>query len=262
MALSWRGTLGVLADLFFPPLCVLCEAPLGGERPEVCFACRDSFRTLRPGGCARCGSPAPASRLPCRLCRGWLELQGARSAYLFTGAVRGWIHAVKYGALTGLVPLAGAPLERCLGDAVSTWGAPAALVPVPLHAARRRERGFNQAELLAGELAGRCGVPVVPVLARARPTRAQVELDAGKRRANVAGAFRVRPELEAFCRGRTLALVDDVLTTGSTLEACAAALHDGGAERVFAVTLARAVPTGAAPPVEASGAKAYHCTLF
>ena len=110
-----------------------------------------------------------------------------------------------------------------------------AVVPVPLHAARRRERGFNQADALARHL----GLPVLGVLRRTRRTAVQADLPAARRHANVRGAFAVRPRTDV--RGLTLVLVDDVCTTGATLYACASALVAAGAADVRALTAARAV---------------------
>jgi ComF family protein len=142
----------------------------------------------------------------------------------------------------GLAALAGAALEETLAGAPQAWRDAAALVPVPLHSSRRRERGFNQAELLGAELARRAGIPLLAVLERRRPTLAQVGLTGAERRVNVAGAFRVRDTFTAFCPGRSFLLLDDVLTTGATLEAAAEALVHAGGGPVRAIALARALP--------------------
>jgi ComF family protein len=231
-----------VAAVFFPPLCLLCEASLGDERPEVCPACRGAFRKLKLPFCGRCGSPGPTGAAGCRVCAGWRDLTQARSALLFVGSVRSWIHQLKYGGVAGLAPLAGEPLEASFREAPRAWREAAALVPVPLYPARRRERGFNQSALLAEELARRIGIPSLELLERLRATAPQVDLTAAERRGNVRGAFRVRDAVAAFCHGRSFLLVDDVLTTGATLEAAAAALMEGGAGRVWALTLARALP--------------------
>jgi ComF family protein len=166
----------------------------------------------------------------------------ARSALAFVGAARTWVHTLKYRGLTGLAALGGPPLERAFREAPEEVRGAAALVPVPLHSARLRQRGFNQSELLAAELGRRVGLPVVPVLGRRRATLAQAGRGAAERRENVRDAFTVRPEHGALCCGRTLVLVDDVLTTGSTLDSAAAALVGAGAGSVHALTAARALP--------------------
>jgi ComF family protein len=233
---------GVLA-VFFPPLCHLCEASAEGLSPEVCAGCRAAFRPPRPPLCVRCGAPGTAAPPPCRTCAGWLALDHARSALLYAGPVRTWVHELKYGGLTALAPLGREPLLRALHEGPAHWS-DAALVPVPLHPVRERERGFNQAELLAGELARGAGLALLPVLRRVRPTRPQVGLAAADRARNVHGAFGTDPARVPLLRGRTALLVDDVFTTGSTLEAAAAALRAAGAAQVGAVTLARALPGG------------------
>ena len=261
-AVRWAAS--VLA-VFFPPLCLLCDEPLaGGERPEVCGRCRASFRAPGPAGCGRCGAPVgspspvprpakvpaclsasvppPGRREACRHCEAWEALTQARAALLFAGQVRGWMHRLKYGGVTGLAGVAADPLERAFRDAPDEWRNAAALVPVPLHPVRRRERGFNQSELLAVELSRRIGLPVQPLLCRRHPTARQVGLAAADRRRNVNGAFEVRAELGALCRGRCLVLVDDVLTTGATLDAAARALAAAGAGPVLGLAAARALP--------------------
>lgn len=237
-----RSCLSSLVAVFLPPLCLVCEAPLTGERPEICSRCVGTFRTIKASSCARCGAPAGHPGRRCRLCAEWSAIAHARSALLFGGGVRSWIHLLKYGGLTSLAQLAGPFLEDCFHAAPREWAGAGALVPVPLHRARKRERGFNQSELLAAELARRVGLPVLSTLERHRATAPQIGLSADARRENVGAAFRLREDLASFCRGRALILVDDVLTTGSTLEACAGVLMDGGSGPVYALTLARALP--------------------
>ncbi len=114
------------------------------------------------------------------------------------------------------------------------------LVPVPLHSQRLRERGYNQAALLARAVGDVLGVPALPTaLVRSRQTRSQVELGAQERRENVRGAFAVPPAAVATIRGQAITLIDDVCTTGATLEACAAALRQAGARSVWGLTLGR-----------------------
>lgn len=149
------------------------------------------------------------------------------------------LHAFKFRGRQALA----APLGDLLVEVAARRlpdGAPALLVPVPLHPRRERERGFNQALLLARRLGRARGIPVrADALVRAAATQAQTELDARARRANVRGAFRLRrPEAIA---GRHVLLVDDILTTGATLSECARCLREGGAATVGALTVARVV---------------------
>jgi ComF family protein len=154
---------------------------------------------------------------------------------------------LKYGQERHLVSLLSGLLQDCLA---SRPLAADALVPVPLDAARLRARGYNQASLLAASLGAALGWPVLPnALQRTRATRPQVGLSPHERRANVRGAFRC-PD-PALVQGRRLLLIDDVMTTGATLESCAEPLVAAGAERVYGLVVARDVP---GQPVSGSAA--------
>ncbi len=163
-----------------------------------------------------------------------LQIKSIRSAVYFEGVLREAIHCFKYRGRT--------VLAEPLGDLMATYWTQHTmpidvLVPVPLHAARLRERGYNQAALLAREMARRVGLTVDErVLVRRRATASQVKLDADQRKANVRAAFRCSGD---GLTAKRILLIDDVCTTGATLEACAAALYDGGARSVQALTLAR-----------------------
>ena len=215
-----------LLDLALPATCPGC----GREGAPICAACRPALdvRIDRPAG-VMIGLPA---ELPAPL----VQLEWAAP---FTGTVRAALHALKYAGERRLAtPLGEAAAERWRragagGDIV---------VPVPVHAERARERGYDQAVLLAEAVAGRLRLPTVAFLERERRTVAQFELDRRQRRTNVAGAFNLRsrdPRLRAAVRGRWLILVDDVTTTGSTLAACGDVLMAAGALAVSGLTIAR-----------------------
>jgi len=170
----------------------------------------------------------------CSLCRrGLLGFDAAYSFGAYEGVLRDLIHLFKYARIR--------PLERPLGEMLAS-AIPRdrtfdAVIPVPLHWRRRLQRGFNQSRLLGAAAARRYGVPVVEALRRGRATAAQAGLTNARRRENVAGAFTVKRK-EAVA-GRTILLVDDVMTTGATASACAAALKRAGARYVALLTLAR-----------------------
>ena len=192
---------------------------------------------VMPPFCTRCGGTLPhdQSRL-CPRCRTHRpRIDCIRSVFLFQGTLREAVHRFKYDGLTVLAT----PLGGLMAAYLREHPLPAdVLVPVPLHPARVRERGYNQSALLVQAMARDGSVPVdMRSLVRRRATVPQVGLGAGERAKNVAGAF--------FCTGNALAgndvlLVDDVCTTGATLEACAAAVREAGARSVRALTLARA----------------------
>jgi ComF family protein len=174
----------------------------------------------------------PLARCPrCRRTR--RHVSSARAVGAYDGALRAIVHALKYDGRRSLAPaLAGLMRER---GSIVLEGADA-LVPVPLHPSRRRERGFNQ----AADLARHLHLPVVPALRRTRATAAQAGLPAGRRHGNVRGAFAITRRGAALY-GRTVVLVDDVSTTGATLEACARVLKECGVAEVRALTAARVV---------------------
>ena len=162
-----------------------------------------------------------------------LRVDGVRAAVKFRNVIQRAVHAFKYQDRTDLA----LPLAELMA---TTWAEGLfpvdCLIPVPLHPGRLRERGYNQSALITKELAKRINLPIISqVLARSRETKTQTELGAAERRQNVMGAF-----VAHNVQGRSVLLVDDVCTTGSTLEACADALRAAGADRVFAMTLARA----------------------
>ena len=189
--------------------------------------------------CARCGrelASEPSASGLCARCRSTpFQVERIRSAVYSEGALREAIHAFKYDGVTALAaPLASLMVEYWSKQPTSVD----VVVPVPLHERRLRRRGFNQAALLARELAKQVQLPLDEgSLVRHRSTAAQVDLDADERRENVRDAFRCIGDSVA---GKDVLLIDDVCTTGSTLEACATALREGGAKSVQALTLARA----------------------
>lgn len=217
-------------NLLFPPQCGGCCA----AGSLWCAACRATVKPVEPPWCEKCGAPNTSMRL-CSRCRAQpLQMDSIRSVALFQGPLREGIHRYKYQRLASLADPFGDMLIEywCTHQLTADW-----LVPVPLHPSRERDRGYNQSNLLARRLAAGVGVPISAAgLRRTRATAVQMELNAAQRKENVAGAFACD---EARVRGKRVIVVDDVCTTGATLEACAAALLKAGAVSVMGLTLAR-----------------------
>ncbi len=239
-----------LEQLLLPAECLLCRALLSYRDSDrlVCAVCRHRWRAVRPPWCERCGQPEPHFG-PCRVCAGWpAVLSPIRSAVWLDAGARDAVHALKYGGLPRIA--------EDLADVMARVTLPIAgrpvLVPVPLAAARLRERGYNQSDRLAAALARRWRRPVARnVLVRVRETASQTALTPAARQANVAGAFQASTAgMGGLTPGRgpgvnlpgqTLVLVDDVFTTGATLAEAARALEGGGARAVAAITFGRAI---------------------
>jgi ComF family protein len=237
---GWWPWVTAALDLVFPPLCPVCDGLLGkGRRDPLCGACWKGFDRISPPWCRCCGAPLGIEGL-CGACRSRRpRFAYARAALRYGDLAREAIHAFKFGGRRGLANPLG-DLLAGVGLSALPGAVPDVLVPVPLHPRRARERGYNQALLLARRLERAWGVPVAAdVLLRNVPTLPQTDLDAAARRRNVRDAFAVRrPEVIA---GRHVVLVDDVLTTGATAGECARVLLRAGAATVGVVTVARAL---------------------
>lgn len=230
-----------LADLFWPRQCEGCGAVPDAGSHYLCWDCRAGMPWIEPPYCDRCGDPVSGvitNSYLCSLCSAREPaFDRARSAVRFRGGVKDWLHRFKYSHATHL--------SRDLGSVLAAmvrahYGqeTPDAVAYVPLHAVKERSRTYNQARLLAGELARGMGLPLARgCLERTRDTGTQTHLTARQRALNVEGAFRVRsPE---WVEGRNFLLVDDVMTTGATVNECARALKAAGAGRVLVATVAR-----------------------
>ncbi len=223
-----------ISDLLFPPQCVICKR--GGH--TLCPQCLGTLQPLNPPYCLHCGTQL-SPYTTCRKCQyGALRLSMLRVFGSYEGSLRSCIHAFKYDGQKRLAE----PLGKLLVQAYIKCGLQAdLLIPVPLHKEREHQRGYNQAALLARQCAMQLGVPLrEDILLRKRATVAQVGLSVQERQQNVAGAFVCHPLFTTGALfGRTILMIDDVCTTGSTLEASAAALFAVGARRVCGLVLAR-----------------------
>lgn len=224
---------GIALDLLFPRWCVGC----GREGDFICSTCSRSLARINPPLCPRCGRPQ-LNNVICPVCVGWqASIDGIRAPFRFDGAIRRAIHELKYRNLRAIAPLLG----QWLNDYRAANQLPGeVLVPVPLHRKRLRERGYNQSRLLALEMGKLSGLPVIDgCLVRERNTAPQARTaNVNQRRENVADAF--------ICRDRRLEdkavlLIDDVATSGATLDACARALKTSGAGPVWGLALAKEI---------------------
>ncbi|MDO3378597.1 ComF family protein [Geoalkalibacter halelectricus] len=226
--------------LFLPPCCPLCDQPLGAKDQDgFCAVCRDAFRLLASPCCPRCSLPYAAADGSDHLCENCTRQEPpfvwAAAAAHYEGALRDAVQLFKFGRRLDLDRPLAALLLAATGERIRAF-APDLIVAVPLHAQRLRQRGYNQAQLLARILAKdlRLAAPA-RLLRRVRPTALQQGLPRQERHRNLRRAFHA----QGAVAGRRVLLVDDVLTTGATLSACSQALLDGGAAAVAAVALAR-----------------------
>lgn len=236
-----RSAGGALLDLLYPPHCAmcLCKTPSG---EHLCAQCRRDAPVIRAPFCAVCSTPffgQIEGAFACPNCRDRrFRFSCAVARYQSRGAVRECIHRFKYNGKVHLRGVLIDWLEEALDDPRLQTPRCERIVPVPLHATRERERGFNQARILAEGLARRSGIALADCLKRTRYTTTQTIFDREARMENLRGAFQMRQSADV--RNLHLLLIDDVLTTGSTVDECARVLTDAGAASVRVAMVARA----------------------
>jgi competence protein ComFC len=235
------NSLRAVASLLYPPVCTICSANVATDE-YLCRECETKIPRITPPFCAKCSEPfdgAITTAFVCANCgHRTLYFDAAISAFRSRGIVRHIILDFKYAKHMHLRHLVARWLFAALDDERLRGREFDLIVPVPLHPARQRERGFNQAALLAESLSARISIPVRPALARTRFTTTQTAFDRVERMENLHGAFRLRKNADV--RQLRVLLIDDVLTTGSTLSECARVLKKAGAASVYAATAARA----------------------
>ena len=240
-----RELISAFGDFFLPVSCVVCDRLFSqSDEGVICGRCWTLVSELPSPRCVRCGHPV--GRHACQWCDNLPAFVRSARSYCWIGAGSGKeiIHALKYEGWTRAAAKMGERMSRMRFPADVEEEHPA-LIPIPLPAARRRERGFNQSEMLAISIAKRRHAEMMnDVLHRESAIRSQTQLTPGERLSNVAGAFSVSNDARPRIRGRHLMLVDDVITTGATLRAAAEALFAAGARTISYMTFGRAPASG------------------
>lgn len=231
LPIVWQRMRTGLVEVVYPKTCAGC----GRRGTWLCERCERQVRRLDRGICYRCGSPVRDACLHCAQLDPAISL--ARAAYPYTGWVPDAVKAFKYANEWDRGPDLAARMKPSLG----VFGHVDVVVPVPLHPAKERERGYNQSQILAKVIGEMMGARVEPVVTRTRQTQAQASLGRDERLENVQGAFALNPSL-ALPSGLHYLLVDDVRTTGSTLNACAQALTGLVPSRISAFSFALDLP--------------------
>jgi ComF family protein len=239
-----RAVLRTALDIALPPLCPACREPVEGQ--ALCPACWSKLSFITRPYCERLGIPFVYDPGPGILSMEAIAAppayQRARAAVRFDEISRALVHALKYSDRLDLAPMMGRWLSHAGRELLAEADA---LVPVPLHWRRLWARRFNQSAMLAAAISAESGVPIATgLLRRVKPTAQQVGLSRTERAANVQGAFRVPPEARGGVAGRRLVLVDDVLTSGATVDGCARALMRAGAANVDVLIFARVADPG------------------
>ncbi len=231
------GILGAVDKLLFPPLCLACGERMDSASQVLCEQCLERLVPILENYCLKCG--APLEDYNCEPCSHLdFVFDFARAAFVYQFPTQELVHSLKYDSLTS----SAAFFSRALLEipAVNRFGEGFDCVcAIPLHRVRKRERGYNQSELLARKLASLLGLPFVQPIYRRVYTRSQTNLSRQARLENLAGAFALRRKSD-IARKRVI-LVDDVFTTGSTVNEASKLLKDAGAARVAVLTATRAI---------------------
>lgn len=224
------------AGLLFPRRCPVCQEAVEERGERICNICRTRLPYIRGPVCQRCGKSLLSEEQEycgdCSRKRRWTDR--GRAPFLYDEVMRKSIAGFKYGGRREYAAFyAEEILRRCAGE-IREWRGEV-FVPVPLHSSRKRKRGFNQAGLLADELSRRCGIPTdAELLKRVKKTHVQKELNAQERQTNLKDAFSVRKGKVPY---QNIILVDDIYTTGSTVNAAAKILKTHGAQKVYFICI-------------------------
>lgn len=229
-----RKKLQKFLNVIYPERCPVCHRILQDQDALACPECRGVFRPVGVHYCLKCGKPVNPDEEYCRECAGRKRyFDRGRGIFLYDGKLRRSVVRYKYYGCRRYGDYYAEEICRLGRAEILAWR-PDVIIPVPLHKRKLRMRGFNQAAYLAYRIGEAFGIPVSgEILLKIRNTRSQKKLSAMERHKNLLDAFRVSADLT----GLTVLVIDDVYTTGGTMDAAAACLKAGGAERVFFITL-------------------------
>ena len=228
----------LLLDVLYPRICPVCRDVVIPKGGFVCTGCREKLPYVAEPACMRCGRPMASEQEEfCDNCsRQSFSYERGFAVFAYDDVMQQAVADFKYGNRRELADFFAEEMADVFQEKLSSFGAEA-LVPVPVHKARKRYRGYNQAEVLCKLLAGYTGIPVRELLERDKKTAPQKELDASDRLRNLEQAIELHPKEQESRMPKIIVLVDDIYTTGSTAEACARTLLRAGVEKVFLLNL-------------------------
>lgn len=225
----------LIYDMLFPRRCPVCDGVLRFRKEYICPACLEKLTFIKAPFCMKCGKSLQEEGEYCFDCRNRRHLYVQGGAVFEYESVASSIYRFKYGGRQEYAVFFGRCMASALGERMKRWHADA-LVPVPVHPSRRRKRGYNQAELLAEIISAHTGIPVrADLIARQKKTVPQKELDEKQRQNNLKKAFKI---LKNDVKLDTIVIIDDIYTTGSTIDTMTAVLYSAGVSRVYYAALA------------------------
>ena len=222
-------------DLLFPKRCPICDGIVGFRKGYVCPQCLGKIKPVNGPVCMKCGKPLSDEEEYCLDCRKKKHLFCRGAAVFQYRSIAIAIYRFKYGGRQEYAFFFGKCMARRLGEQFKRWKADA-LVPVPIHSSRKRERGYNQAELLAREISAWTGIPVrCDLIARRKKTAPQKNLNDAQRQNNLKRAFKI---IKNDVKLNTIVIIDDIYTTGSTIDTMTATLQEAGIKNIYFAVLA------------------------
>jgi competence protein ComFC len=223
--------------LLFPPVCLACNAEMDTHALSLCPECKESLQPIASEYCLKCGVPLSAK--PCPVCsESTFKFSFARAGWCFQGPAQELVHSLKYDHLLSPVKFFASGLMEIPSLVRFSHGYDL-IMAVPLHRVKKRDRGFNQSELIARELAKRLNIPYLEPVIRRVNTLSQTNLGREARKNNLHNAFQLRKKADVT--GKKIILVDDVFTTGTTVNEISALLKEHDADRIAVLTATRAV---------------------